>query len=86
MIGEMIAGIYMKVLGSNDVLVSGVTGQVGVYCRWQSRSAGHRYRAALAEIVLHVDDDQRPHTPHDMPVTTGPAVCGLARRVIHLPC
>ncbi|ETW21243.1 DoxX family protein [Mycobacterium gastri 'Wayne'] len=33
----------------------------------QPAGAGHRHRAALAEIVLQVDDDQRSHNIHPSP-------------------
>ena len=73
MVGEMVTRVDVEVLGRDDVLVSGVPGQIFVDRRGQRCTTRDRQRATLAEVVLYVDDDQRPHAVHpSQPGCVGP--------------
>ena len=62
--GEMGAGIDVVVTGGDHMVVfGGVAVQVGADAAGDLRAAGHRQRAAFAEVVLHVDDDESAHGP-----------------------
>jgi uncharacterized membrane protein YphA (DoxX/SURF4 family) len=80
----MVTGVDVEVLGGHHVPVARLTGQVVVDRSRQGGAAGHRQRAALAEIVLHVDDDQGSHASHPIRDTVsvstlscGDNPCGL---------
>lgn len=62
-VGEMRTRVDVIVLGGDDVRIAVVGGQVVVDGGRDGVAAGHRQRAAGAEVVLHVDDDQRSHEP-----------------------
>src|SRR5437879_1251362 len=55
--GEVRTGIVMRVARRGDLRVV-VRRQQGTDCRRDRRTALDRERAPLAEVVLHVDDDQ----------------------------
>ena len=57
----MLAGIDVEVLGRHHVGVVGTAGKQFGDAAGDLGAAGHRQRTALAEVVLNVDDDQRPH-------------------------
>lgn len=60
--GEVVTRVDVEVLGCHDVMVVRRFGQVVADGAGQRGATGYRQRATLAEVVLHVDDDQRPHT------------------------
>ena len=64
MVGEVVARVDVEVFGRHDVLVTGLPSQIVVDRRDQLGAARHGQRATLAEVLLHVDDDQRPHAIH----------------------
>ena len=59
--GEMVAGVDVKIFGGHDVVVTGLSGQIVVDCPGNGMPTGNGQRTALAEVFLHVDDDQRSH-------------------------
>ena len=62
---EVRARIAMVIAGGDDgVVVIVVRGHVVGDGGGHGPTAHHRERAALAEVVLHVDDDERPHAPY----------------------
>jgi ribosomal protein S2 len=62
MVGEVAARVDVIVPGGDDAVVAVAgCGQVLADAAGHRRTAGHRQRAAFAEIVLHVNDDQRAH-------------------------
>ncbi|SKU55000.1 Uncharacterised protein [Mycobacteroides abscessus subsp. abscessus] len=56
---KMAAGVDVKVPGRHHRVIGAGAGEV-IQCPGQGGAAGHRQRASLAEVVLHVDDDKRP--------------------------
>src|SRR5260370_24161786 len=58
------AGIDGIVTGGDHMVVfGGVAVQVGADVAGDLRPACHRQRAAFAEVVLHIDDDESAHGP-----------------------
>ncbi len=57
----MIARVDVVVAGGHDEVVAVVPGEQLGDAAGHGGAAGHRQRAALAEVVLDVDDDQRAH-------------------------
>src|SRR3954447_2135236 len=55
--------VQVIVLGRHHMGIAVVTGQQRVDGTYHRARSGHGERPSLAEIVLHVDDDQRPHLP-----------------------
>ncbi|GAA2415072.1 hypothetical protein GCM10009856_25620 [Mycolicibacterium llatzerense] len=56
----MRTGVDVMVGRGHDVLILARAQQTGDRAG-HGAAAGHREGTALAEVVLHVDDDQRPH-------------------------
>jgi hypothetical protein len=54
-------GVDVKILGGHHVGIAVVPGQQRVDRPHHRPAAGDGQRPALAEVVLYVDDDQRPH-------------------------
>ena len=63
-VGEVLAGIDVEVLGRDDVGVVARGGQIFTDRAGHRLAADHFEGAALAEVVLHVDDEERPHAPN----------------------
>ena len=61
MVGEVGARVDVEVLGRHDVPVAVLAGDVLADRAGHRGAAGHRERAALAEVILHIDDDQCAH-------------------------
>ena len=62
--GEMGTGIDVVITrGDHVVVLGGMAVQVGTDAPGDLRPACHRQRAAFAEVVLHVDDDESAHGP-----------------------
>ena len=59
-VGEVGARIDVGVAGGHDEVVGGLAREVRRDVARRLRAAGDRERPALAEVVLDVDDDQRP--------------------------
>ena len=62
MLGKVVAGVDVKVPGRDDLGV--VIPEHGADRGRDGRPAGHRERAAFAEVILYVDDDKRAHDGH----------------------
>ena len=67
LVGEMVTRIDVEILGRHHMLVAGFCGQIVVDRGRHGATAGYRQRATVAEVVLHVDDNQRSHTIHPSP-------------------
>ena len=66
MAGEVIAGIDMEILGRHDVRVVAGDGEELTDRAGDRLAANDFQRATLAEVVLHVDDEERTHAlPYD---------------------
>ncbi len=61
LVGEVIAGIDVEVLCRHDVVVTPRCGQELADRVGHHLAADHFEGAAFAEVVLHVDDQERPH-------------------------
>ena len=55
--------VDVEILGGKHVAVAVRSGQQGVDGPRNGGTACDGQRPALAEVVLHIDDDQRPHVP-----------------------
>ena len=53
--------VDVEVLCRDHVGVAVIHGDQGIDRRHHRTPARHRERSALAEVVLHIDDDQGPH-------------------------
>ena len=62
-VGEVLARIDVEVFGRHDVGVVAGGGQVFADRAGHHLAADHFQGAAFAEVVLHVDDEERPHVP-----------------------
>ena len=62
MVGKVCARIDVPILGGHHMPVGGLTAQVVGDGVGHGGPAGYRNGAAFTEIVLHVDNDQRPHS------------------------
>ena len=60
----MAARVDVEVLGRHDVRVVMSARQTLAHRPGHRGPAGHGQRPALAEVVLHVNDDQRAHRPN----------------------
>ena len=63
-VGEVVAGIDVEILRRDDVVVSARGGEEFADRVRHRLAADHFEGAAFAEIVLHVDDQERPHAPN----------------------
>ena len=64
-VGEVAARVDVEVLGRHHVrVVLSAAREVLAHRPGHRGPASHRQRPALAEVVLHVDDDQRTHSPN----------------------
>src|SRR5580693_9610724 len=80
LIRKMVTRVDVAVFSRHHMLVAGLAGQIVVDGEAQLGAPSHRQRTARAEVVLHVDDDQRPHTAHPNAATVAswgdkPGVC-----------
>jgi hypothetical protein len=64
MVGKVVTGIDVVVLCRDNVLIVARCTQVFGNGTGDGGATDDLHRAALAEVVLHVDDDQRSHTLH----------------------
>ncbi len=64
--------------GDHMVVVGGVAVQVGADAAGDVRAADHGQRAAFAEVVLHVNDDESAHGP-----TVSRLLAGIQRQRGH---
>ena len=67
MVGEMGARIHVKVLGRHHVRVFMTGGETPADRVRHGGAAGHGERAALAEVILYIDDDQSAHGANGIP-------------------
>ncbi len=63
-VGEVVARVDVEILRRDDVVVATWRRKEFTYRVGDRLAADHFEGAAFAEVVLHVDDQERAHAPH----------------------